>query len=267
VVVHIGGSLYAGHYIAYVRSGSRWFCVGLPHQCNDSSVHPVDFRKVQNDEAYLLFYCRKRKPKTDPRADKPGEKPARLLGPNDAAPVLPTEGDSRPKSAAPVKTENRRLAALLTTAEPASNGLHKPPQREEPARPAPPALEPKPSPDPLRGLKSQLFGRSEQPATRPSERPEWYSATQDSGSLSKRAPETASQRSRLSVAPKLKRWRLQGLEHLRLMSLKAKLATLGQPVLNRRSTMDVVAGDQEAAFASAESDACLQRSKSADFTR
>lgn len=244
VVVHIGGSLYAGHYIAYVRSGSRWYCVGAAHQCNDSSVHPVDFRKVQNDEAYMLFYSLKKKPRTDCSHEKPPRDPTKPLN---GAPPAPSDSDKKPKLDPPLKPANPRLAALLQPKpEPAVNGAQhaaplstadapSKPKTDDRGRPARPQ-----SAQPNQDLLSILFGSSEKPA-RPADRPEWYAA-QEPGSLSKRPPEVCSQRSKQSVGPKLKRSPVPDLKHLRLMAQRAKHGqTPVQPALNRTSTLDVAA--------------------------
>jgi len=50
-VVH-SGSLGGGHYVAYVRRGSRWFYV------SDSHVKVVSEAAALGCQAYLLFYVR-----------------------------------------------------------------------------------------------------------------------------------------------------------------------------------------------------------------
>jgi ubiquitin carboxyl-terminal hydrolase 36/42 len=59
VIVHIGGSATSGHYTAFVRRTSK---KGKTQWLNmdDSFVEPVSEKTVlRNDDAYVLFYCRK----------------------------------------------------------------------------------------------------------------------------------------------------------------------------------------------------------------
>lgn len=50
VLVHQGRSCEWGHYVAYVKKHGQWYC------CNDSSVTPVSFEKVRQQQAYILMY-------------------------------------------------------------------------------------------------------------------------------------------------------------------------------------------------------------------
>ncbi len=53
VVVHYGGSLHAGHYVAFVKSsGKGWYCM------DDSHVSQVSEKQVLAQKAYMLFYLR-----------------------------------------------------------------------------------------------------------------------------------------------------------------------------------------------------------------
>jgi hypothetical protein len=53
VVVHHGGSVHSGHYVAYVRSpGLQWY------EMNDNHVSSCTLQKVLGVEAYMLFYSR-----------------------------------------------------------------------------------------------------------------------------------------------------------------------------------------------------------------
>lgn len=59
IICHKGSSCLSGHYIAYVRRGSRWFL------CNDSLVREVNEDKVlQQTSAYMLFYEREERGET-----------------------------------------------------------------------------------------------------------------------------------------------------------------------------------------------------------
>ena len=50
IVVHTGPTIQRGHYIAYVRSGERWF------QINDHIVSAVRWSTVRKQKAYLIFF-------------------------------------------------------------------------------------------------------------------------------------------------------------------------------------------------------------------
>ena len=50
VLVHQGRSCEWGHYVAYVKNHGQWYC------CNDSTVTPVSFEKVLDQQAYILMY-------------------------------------------------------------------------------------------------------------------------------------------------------------------------------------------------------------------
>ena len=52
VSVH-SGSFEGGHYIAYAKTASGWFCF------NDSSVNPINETEVISQNAYVLFYLRR----------------------------------------------------------------------------------------------------------------------------------------------------------------------------------------------------------------
>ncbi|XP_068280587.1 ubiquitin carboxyl-terminal hydrolase 42-like [Nyctibius grandis] len=53
VLVHSGGSCYAGHYFCYAKvSNGRWY------KMDDMSVHGCSIKKVLMQQAYLLFYVR-----------------------------------------------------------------------------------------------------------------------------------------------------------------------------------------------------------------
>ena len=239
---------------------------------------------MQNDEAYLLFYSRKKTLKQDTRNGKDAEKTARdshTKLPNGTqtpvpapAPPLGPEQKSRPEP--PVKPQNQRLAALLTqTPEPAKQGLPAAHSRPE-LRAAQPAEAPRshqsqrPQTDPTEELMSQLFGSSEKPpAEKLPERPVWYDV-QGSGcvSLGKRPPDASSQRSRQSVAPKIKRCPVPGLRHLKLMVQRTRLDQRlpSEPVLRRATTTEVPGSDNELGLGSAPLEAVLERSRSLDFT-
>ena len=47
------GSFERGHYTAYTKKASSWFCF------NDSSVEPISINDVVNRNAYILFYSRR----------------------------------------------------------------------------------------------------------------------------------------------------------------------------------------------------------------
>jgi len=58
IVIHVGGSATSGHYTAYVRRPSslgshNWY------KCDDSSIKSVSEKTVLDQNAYILFYCRK----------------------------------------------------------------------------------------------------------------------------------------------------------------------------------------------------------------
>ena len=50
IVVHIGRSIQAGHYVSYVRAEGMWF------KMNDDRVRTVSWLTVQRQKAYLLFF-------------------------------------------------------------------------------------------------------------------------------------------------------------------------------------------------------------------
>ena len=53
IVVHLGRTKYAGHYVAYCKSPSGGWCV-----CDDESIRRCTIKDVQKQEAYMLFYQR-----------------------------------------------------------------------------------------------------------------------------------------------------------------------------------------------------------------
>ena len=63
VLVHGGGSMHSGHYVAYVRgSQEQWHC------CNDSYLSRASGQTVFSQQAYMLFYSRSemKAPRTPP---------------------------------------------------------------------------------------------------------------------------------------------------------------------------------------------------------
>ena len=50
IIVHIGTSIQAGHYIAFIRAGEKWF------KMNDHIVSAVQWQTVRTKKAYILFY-------------------------------------------------------------------------------------------------------------------------------------------------------------------------------------------------------------------
>ena len=58
VVVHHGGSVSSGHYVAYVKSGA-----GVWYLCDDAKVCTVKRDSVLKAQAYILLYAR-RQPRT-----------------------------------------------------------------------------------------------------------------------------------------------------------------------------------------------------------
>jgi hypothetical protein len=58
VLVHHGHSLHSGHYVCYVKAGN-----GIWHLCDDHRVAQVSQRAVEGQQAYILFYI-KRKPRS-----------------------------------------------------------------------------------------------------------------------------------------------------------------------------------------------------------
>ena len=58
VANHIGG-LHGGHYFAYCKNflDNEWY------EFNDSNVEKIDKKKVVSDNAYVLFYSKRRKEK------------------------------------------------------------------------------------------------------------------------------------------------------------------------------------------------------------
>ena len=55
VVNHVGG-LHSGHYFAYCKNckENEWY------EFNDSTVRKIEKKKIVNDNAYMLFYCKRR---------------------------------------------------------------------------------------------------------------------------------------------------------------------------------------------------------------
>jgi len=53
IVVHHGGSVHSGHYVAYVLAPN-----GVWNEMNDSTVTPVTVQKVLSQQAYICFYTR-----------------------------------------------------------------------------------------------------------------------------------------------------------------------------------------------------------------
>ena len=51
IVVHHGGSVHSGHYVAYIRSPN-----GTWYEMNDATVTSVSIQKVQSQQAYICFY-------------------------------------------------------------------------------------------------------------------------------------------------------------------------------------------------------------------
>ena len=47
------GSFERGHYTAYIKKSSGWFC------CNDSFVEPISVNDIVHRNAYILFYSRR----------------------------------------------------------------------------------------------------------------------------------------------------------------------------------------------------------------
>ena len=64
VLVHIGSSAHSGHYIAYVRTPSQWYCT------SDKNVTCVSWDIVAAQPAYMLFYTRA--PDQPPPTSGPG---------------------------------------------------------------------------------------------------------------------------------------------------------------------------------------------------
>ena len=58
VANHVG-NLHSGHYFAYCKNckDGEWY------EFNDSTVRKIDKKKVVNDNAYILFYCKRREEK------------------------------------------------------------------------------------------------------------------------------------------------------------------------------------------------------------
>lgn len=51
VIVHEGNTLSKGHYICFIKCGTKkWF------KCSDESVEEVSQDTVRNQKAYMLFY-------------------------------------------------------------------------------------------------------------------------------------------------------------------------------------------------------------------
>ena len=50
IIVHIGQSIQAGHYIAFIRTGEKWF------KMDDDIVSAVRWSTVRKQKAYLLFF-------------------------------------------------------------------------------------------------------------------------------------------------------------------------------------------------------------------
>lgn len=63
VVVHHGSTTHSGHYIAYVKAPN-----GIWYEMNDSNVAQVSVSRVQQAQAYLLFYSQKPKAVAAPAA-------------------------------------------------------------------------------------------------------------------------------------------------------------------------------------------------------
>lgn len=63
VVVHHGSTTHSGHYIAYVKAPN-----GIWYEMNDSNVAQVSVGRVQQAQAYLLFYSQKPKAVAVPAA-------------------------------------------------------------------------------------------------------------------------------------------------------------------------------------------------------
>ena len=57
VVVHHGGSIHSGHYVAFVKApNGQW------HEMNDSEVRLVNPQHVLKQQAYILFYTKRMPP-------------------------------------------------------------------------------------------------------------------------------------------------------------------------------------------------------------
>ena len=52
VVVHEGKTLTSGHYISFIKIGESWLL------CSDHRIQVVDWKYVQRQEAYIIFYQR-----------------------------------------------------------------------------------------------------------------------------------------------------------------------------------------------------------------
>ena len=60
VANHVGG-LHGGHYFAYCKNTKE----GEWYEFNDTSVSKIEVKKVCSDNAYVLFYSRRRDEKID----------------------------------------------------------------------------------------------------------------------------------------------------------------------------------------------------------
>jgi uncharacterized UBP type Zn finger protein len=60
VVVHLGGTLRSGHYIAYRKWNNEWFL------CDDSLTTHTDWNTVRSSQAFILLYAINRQPQQQP---------------------------------------------------------------------------------------------------------------------------------------------------------------------------------------------------------
>jgi hypothetical protein len=246
IVVHLGGSLYSGHYVSYVKSAGRWY------SCNDSMVSSCDFDRVKNNEAYMLVYSLKKAALPPPAKQAPGtlvhsshhntEKPSKEVGmmmsshPKHQVNGISSHGKMNNLTHATRlevrEGESKAPAPTPATVKlPPSNGMAQIVQQKKEA--PQPQIQNFSFEVPLRKTVSSPVGPAEHPLfgrlftndtvqnTELKSGPAWYLNPDQPSQLQKRRPEEVS--SRNSSTKKMVKLHHSGLQRIKEMNKKIKL--------------------------------------------